>query len=639
MTNSPKETYRHLVYQIILISSVVIFSYANALKNKFVFDDNSLVVENWMLDGWHNIPRLLTSGYWSSTGHSGGLYRPIPMISFLLERSIGGLNPLVYHLDNILLHFFCCLLIFLILRKLTSDRKLAFLAVLLFAAHPVHVEAVAWVSGRAELLWSFFFLSSFYLYITSKSVKGLLASGFLFLLALFSKESAAVLPLILLSYTIFFEREAGPFPWRKSIVRLSPFIAALCIYIPARAIVLEGYVVPTGIYSSLGNLTLINRFLTMSEALFHYIRISFLPFGLTADYMFPAPSIFDYRVLVAIATVALGALFITKSIIRGLLAFAVVWFFVTLAPVSNIFPTGIIMSERALYIPVLGPCIVLASAFSRTLNINRFRLAAGFAAAFIIGLLSINTVFRNPLWRDQGVFELHQAQYMKHRTELFPNVWLYHASLAYLYISQNNFGPDTGHAVAEVLRLDPDNFDGHYLMAELLVHKGEYSDALSEAEKAIRLNPAIGQTYSLAGGILHSMGRDREALRMVEKAINLEPDNSDHYLNKGYILASLGMKNRAIAAFEQTARLTPQDPEPFFQLGALYGSLGEYNKAVSNLKKASDLSPDNPLVHYLLGLSYKNLNDPSRAISELNQAVALEPGYADALKALNELHN
>jgi len=273
-----------------LIAIAVIFAvaslvYVNTLGNSFVWDDIFLIVNNPFLKDISNLPKVLSSGYWASTGSSDGLYRPLTMATYLLEYSLFRLDPFYYHLDNIILHLSCCLFVYLIGRKLTGNVTSAFVAGILFAAHPVHTEAVAWTSGRAELLASLFFLAALYTFIKPpRTLPWYIVSPVLYFLGIASKETALTLPAAIFIYLLLFERDSRGATLKTAVKYILPYAAPLAVYMALRLHFLGHEIVPQGkdvAFTQLG-ITGVSTVLVMLKAFLTYIRLLILPTGLHA---------------------------------------------------------------------------------------------------------------------------------------------------------------------------------------------------------------------------------------------------------------------------------------------------------------------------------------------------------------------
>jgi protein O-mannosyl-transferase len=633
---------------ILAILALVLLSYSNALTNGFVFDDIYLVYRNPFIKDWHNIPRLFLMDYWQHAGYSNtGLYRPLTMMSFLLEYLLVGFKPFLYHMDNVLLHLLCSVLVFFNLRLILKEDRTPFITALLFAVHPVHTEAVSWISGRAELLWSFFALWSTLAFLKKKGTGGpAVLSSILFLFALLAKEGAIVLPVILAVYMLIFEKPApgqGKATWLAG--RLYPYGVIMMVYMTVRLAVLKS-VGPSGGAQIMGLQTHYTVFLFMCKAFTHYIRLAFLPFSLTIDYVFPIPALLSLTALLPLVAISATAIFAgrimrySKAVFFGILVF-----FIALLPVSNIIPIGIIMSERSMYMPVLGPCIIIGYFVSRAWEdgtSSGLRSMSVVITSAMLLIFAVNSVKRNPFWSNQEKFIAERSAVLRHRIVVSPGYSYNYYLLANTSISAGDYGPETQTAAIEAASISPDNPYAHYQVAFIFAHESQPERALGEIMAALRLNPDDADTLNLAANIFQMLHKEGVADKLLNKAFITGPVTPELYLNKGYILIARGRLDNALALFDLASRQYPDEPELFKMQGLVLGSKRRYDEAIEKLRIADELdAAEAPAVdaeiHYLLGVAYFGKDDIDAAATELKKAIQLRPGYKEAENLLSKI--
>jgi len=621
----------YLVLAVILLSVSV--SYHNAISNGFTSDDIDLVLKNNLISDWSNLKAILTSGYWPDRPDGAGLYRPFVIISYLIEHSLSGLDPLLYHIDNILLHFLCSFLLYLVLKPVFKDPRGAVISATIYAVHPVHVEAVAWVSGRSDLLSTLFLLVSFLFYQKRNHHKKayVLLSCCSFFLALMSKESALILPPLLILYSVLFESSTESGRTYRLIKGISPYAAVFTVYLALRISAI-GVLGPVEEERLLEGFSAFKIFLLMSEALFHYIRLGFFPFSLSADYNYqPSASLLDYKVIIPIVILALSLVF-TKRIIRASSTayFAIMWFIVCLLPVSNIIPIGIVMSERALYLPSMGICILLGLIFSSALGTDSHKSRVWMKPAVVVSVLVVTAMFaalsiqRNPVWKDRSSYDLELIRVCKNRIRNYPDHAPYYSKLAALYHKNGIRDDDAEKAAIAAVRMDYDNFASHYFMAIIHFDRGRIEEALKESEISLGLEENA-EVYSLRGLIFYSIGEYAEADRMNEHAIRLKPEFGQYYLDRGYVRLRMGDTDTAYGLFEQAAVLSPENHLPFLEQGIILLEKGEFIKASHKLESAVKLNPSSSKSLYFLGLAYLNSGRTEMAKAALEDARKIEP--------------
>jgi hypothetical protein len=238
-----------------LVALLATLPFLNTFGNDFAFDDKLAIVENPLIKHLQNIPTLFASGYWAQSPRMGKLYRPLVTSSYAINYALGGLQPLGYHLLNLMLHLGVCLLLYRLALRLFHHREGALVAAALFAVHPLHTEAVTGIVGRAEVCAAFFFLLAWWWDLEGggrwRYVAGSLVA---FGLALLSKEHAVALPAVLVLSDLYTAKardgQAPPGPaWRLSRLasRYGGYLAVLIGYLLMRFAAI-GLVLPRPIF-------------------------------------------------------------------------------------------------------------------------------------------------------------------------------------------------------------------------------------------------------------------------------------------------------------------------------------------------------------------------------------------------------
>src|SRR3989339_477012 len=392
---------------IFFILSVTLVSYIPSLKNDFTnWDDGVLVKDNRKIRdlSFENIKNIFTS-------YNVGLYDPMFSLSLALEYKFFKLNPRVYHTTNLTLHLLNCLLVFWLMFLLTKNNFVSFFVSLLFGIHPLHVESVAWISERKDVLYSFFYLGSiisYLYYVKNKDKKYYVLGLFTFVLSLMSKTMAVTLPLVLLLID-YIKQSSHPEPQakdlsiRKKIIEKLPFFVLSLIFgiitiFAQRSIknIKEGQV-----------LTFFDIVFNVCNELIFYITKLFLPLNLSAVYPFLEriggmfSKIFSISPIIIIILVL--AVYFSKKHTKKII-FGSLFFLLTLLPVLNIIPIGrVIPADRYTYIPFLGLFYILGEGIfyfytQKTQNIIRVLILVLLIA--VIPILSYLTYQRCKVWKD-----------------------------------------------------------------------------------------------------------------------------------------------------------------------------------------------------------------------------------------------
>ncbi|MDP2912536.1 MAG: hypothetical protein Q8N91_00825, partial [Candidatus Omnitrophota bacterium] len=406
----------------LLIFFVSVIVYSNSLGGEFIYDDGYFIVKNINIRNLENIPSFfINPAAVAFSELAKDVYRPVTTSSYALDYFLWKLNTFGYHLVNVLFHSFNAILLFLFLYAVFGKISFALFASLFFACHPVQTEVVSWISGRASVLFLFFYLAALLFYVKRYFVLSL----FLYALSLFSKEMAVTLPLVLIACDAhFFPKDA----FRKKVLRYCPYFALTLFFLVLRSFVLKR-VSQCGWWGG----SPYHTFLTMAWVMAEYIKLLFFPVKLCAFYVLDAArSIAETKVLAsvtALAALSISLPYLFKRFRRA--SFAVWWFFITILPVSNIVPLRALMAERFLYLPSIGFCILIAVFIDRLKAVftKRGRLVANAAAIALILAYSMRTVARNEDWKDP-------ITVTERIVELYPlNPWAL-TTLATLYLEE-----------------------------------------------------------------------------------------------------------------------------------------------------------------------------------------------------------
>ncbi|KAB2832043.1 MAG: hypothetical protein F9K48_11225, partial [Candidatus Brocadia sp.] len=353
-----------VVFSLIFISAFSLLLYLNTSNGNFLREDFKIIVENSFIKEWQYLPQVFTKNYFSISGEMS--YRPLVTISYFIDYAIWHLNPFGFHMTNIVFHVMNTLLFYLLLRAVLSNNKIIFLSILFFVTHPVLVETVNAVGYREDLLCATFLLVSFIYFIKSDSLfyrENSQTTRFAFyyaislvsyLCALFSKEMAITLPVLLVVFMVF-SRQKPLVSFTKRLKGMyAGYLAISLFYLIIRFVVFSNPAFkssyqPGGFW--------VNAF-TMIKILASYIKLSFFPLHLNADYVVPLIT-HPWEGSCILALTFLISIFVIFAVLcktRNMFAVWMSWFFITLLPVMNIIPIDNIMAERYLYIPVMGFC-------------------------------------------------------------------------------------------------------------------------------------------------------------------------------------------------------------------------------------------------------------------------------------------
>ncbi len=382
---------------LVLCLALVAVCYVNSITNAFILDDILIVAANERIR--HIEPlHFLFQSYWGDLNHAG-IYRPLTIFTFSLEYPIWKTWAPGFRITNLLLHVLNGWLVFLLARGLLGSPLAALASAAVYVIHPMQTEAVVSIVGRSELLAAAFFFTGWLAFRKGCVWWAALA----YFLALLAKESAITLPAIVMLDLALTERSARKIieSWRRFAVLAATGIA----YLGLRFYVLGGLGIPASGQYLNGTLTVIQRWMTSGRVFIQYFRLLFAPVEVTGDYDFNSIAIAGLRNwdawlgLVLVASAVAIAIWCAKK--RPAVSFGILFFFVTLLPVSNlILPIALVMAERFLYLPVFGFALLAGMAWASIRDHSVRRLIGGGAVTIAV-LLCIGHDY---IWQDTLTF-------------------------------------------------------------------------------------------------------------------------------------------------------------------------------------------------------------------------------------------
>jgi len=592
-------------WALLLIALLSILPYLNALGGGFVFDDRALILNHPAVQGPFHLGRILSAPLLGDVPDMP-IWRPVTTLSCALDWIIGGGRPFWFHLTNLLLYLGITILWFLLVKRLFRRPLLALVAASLFAVHPIHTEAVAWISGRTDLLAAFFSLLALHLAWT-KNRRWSAWTPLAIFLAIGSKESAAVLPVILL-YTRWALGSEKRLP--SLAVSLSGFIS-LFVYLLLRRVTqgswfFQGIAAPD---NPLLGTSLAERIPTVLDNVGRYAALLLWPARLSVDYS--APVLERVRGLTAYLGFGLliSAALLFLSIRRRQRAYG--WgagfAILTFALASNlIFPVVTIFAERLLFLSSAGLLLVVASggvALARSAE-RRHKHAdagdgrrwapAGLAALWIALLMagSIRTGVRNADYRSE--LALYQAG-----VRTTPRSYKMHANLA-----------------LEYSRL------------------GRHEDALREAREAVRLRPDGPEARYLVAGALDSLGRGAEAEQTLRESLRLNPLDRGARRRLLFLLSKPGRIDSRDSVAAEGMRLEPGEVEWIEWAASGAQTRGDYGRAADLWRTVTQRATDSKDAPLKLGFCLLQAGRAAEAREAYREALRRSPDSATAANGL-----
>jgi tetratricopeptide (TPR) repeat protein len=595
--------------------------YLNILLNGFVYDDDTLLVQNPYVRGFQHLKEIFTGDIWSFRGLAvTNYYRPMMTLGYMLVYKIFGLRPYGFHLVSLLLHALVVCLVFALTKRLTGDRKWAFVAGALFALHPIHTESVAWIAAVTDLELTFFYLITFGLFLAmarpggGRSARLLTAMGATFVLALFSKEQAMTLPALATVYEHFYREDRSQTSTSQKLARYGVLWLVGATYLLLRVHFL-GALAPD---QKFGQLSPLQILLSAMALVGQYVWKLVWPVRLCACYVFhPSTSPFDFGVLAGLAVLlALAALFLVcwRNRERNVrfASFAILWFLATLAPVLNAHWVGEnVFSERYLYLPSVGVAWLAGLGATKLWSRARLRPAPRWALAFLgvtVGMLyAARIVIRDRDWNNDIVLYARTLE-LEPQSRIFLN-------LGQALANQGRFNEAIAQYSA-ALRIQPDFYRAHLNLGAALAAQGRMDAAMAQYSEALRIQPDSPEPHNNLGNALKRQGRIDAAMAEYAEALRIKPHYPEAHNNLGASLAAQGRIDEAIAQYIEAIRINPDFAEAHVNLGQALAGQGRIDEAMAQYSEALRIKPDFPQAWYLLNDLMSRGRSPNPAVRD-----------------------
>lgn len=536
--------------------------YGNTLHNPFLWDDYNLIVDNTFIKDWHFFPHYFTQNLFAGANQNDGYWRPLQLLSYAIDYHIVGLDPFLYHFENILWHIVAAFLVYLVFLKLFFNRTAAFISALLFLVHPLQIEAVTYVAGRSDSMPAVFFLLSFFFFLkyaneTMRKRELFLSLSF-FTLSFFVHERTIIFPLIITVYLFTLYR--GPFlkSTKEKILSLVPYFFLSLIYFFFRLTVLKF----TDDLPHIGNQSFLEAVVHNTQMFFKLIAVFFGLFiypsalSLTREIAQPT-SFFDPVVLIGFALTTLSFIIIFISLKRKKeAAFGILWFWILFSlSAYTYFKIGFAL-EHWFYLPILGLSLPLSLFITRKITESEQKTLRIVSSSLVIAVLlalSLRTIIRNEDWGNPisfykkglsagahptksltnlGVEYLRIGQ-TEDATEAFKKATQYedaeftpwvNLGLIYQELGKNDLAERNFLMALEKNTRSLDVYDG---LITIYFSQARYDDAFLIANQALHYYPNDSILLANLGSLYFERKDDVQALFFLEKASSLDPENKD----------------------------------------------------------------------------------------------------------------
>jgi protein O-mannosyl-transferase len=630
----------------VFLTAIVWVAFGQTRGHEFInFDDDIYVYQNPEV-----VKGLTLRGIgWAFTDVHSGNWHPLTWLSHMLDCQFYGISPGGHHLTNVLLHALTAILLFLVLRRMTGFLWRSAFVAAVFAVHPLHVESVAWVAERKDVLSGLFFvltLGAYAGYVRHPRSPGRYSMvALMFTLALMSKPMVVTLPFVLLLLDYwplhrFTQPEGRLVPWRL-IVEKIPLLA------------LSGAICVATLFAQREAITPMPFFVRIGNALVScttYLGQMIYPAGLTVYYPHPGSGLTLWKIfaaLVLLLAISAGAIAARRKqpwFLSGWL-----WYLGMLVPVIGVLQVGTqAQADRYTYLPQIGLYVLLTWAAAEwcTGRAHRRLLLSGLAAA-VVGALIFCARTQTAYWRtsetlwtralactsDSVIARGNLGNALLQRGDVDQAIFQYQAALQIKpddAVACYNLGNamlqkgSADEAIAyyqKALEIKPDYAMAHYNLGNVLLQTGSADEAIAHYQKALEFNPGFVEAQNNLGNTFLVTGSVDEAIAHFEKAVQLNPGYGEAQNNLGYAILLKGNVNAAINHFQTALQINPRHVEAHINLGTALLQKGNVDEAIAHYQTALQLNPDSP--DALNDLAWVLATSPQAAVRNGDRAVAL----------------
>ena len=605
--------------------ALTFLAYRGSLHNGFMtdWDDNKYILWNDMIKVFsaEGIKALFTAPYFAN-------YHPLTMLSYAVEYNLFGLSPGAFHATNLLLHLFNTALAFIFAKLLWDRTDIAGIVSGIFALHPMHVESVAWISERKDVLYGFFFLAAlvtYVLYARRGYRVWLLAAAFLlFSCSILSKSAAAPLPVVLLLVDYFLGRPL--LSWRTILEKVPFFLVAIAFGLIAVVTQRE-----FGATSMAPAFPAYEKLFLASYALVFYPVKFLLPVNLCAVYYYPEPAgALPVAYYLAPLLVILAAWGIFKSgAHRKHLIFGSLFYLSTIFMVIQIIPLGrSVTSDRYSYIPFIGLAYIVGHLFCTLADGGRVpRWALNSALIFTALFLAVMTHGRCRVWASG--MELFTDAIKKNPGH--HHCW---AARGYAKMEKKDYAGSV-EDYTEAIRLkdeDPVVRNNH---GTALMKLERYQEAIADFDRCIQMDPKFAMAYYNKAQSIDKLNKDYAgAIALYTKAVELDPKYALAFSSRGLAKFQLNDLDGAVADCDRAIAIDPKLADAHHNRGTANARAGRYAEAVADFDRALALNPEWALAYSNRAVAKFHLGDKAGACADWQ--IAASKGSPEAQRFLAE---
>ena len=592
MNKAPGKYLTFCISLVLALSTILI--YFQVVNFDFIlYDDPAYVYENQHVKDGFNVESFA----WAFTAGIQSNWHPLTWLSHMFDCELFGLNPGWHHLTNLILHIANTLLLFAVLKRMTNSLWQSAFVAAAFALHPMHVESVAWISERKDVLSTLFWMLTMHAYLRYVKTPGKTNYSLVmlvFVLGLMAKPMLVTLPLVLLLLDYWplkrFELVKADRPKFFSLVlEKIPLISLAAVSSVITFLVQKA----GGAVSDMNNISLYMRISNAIVSYGTYIWKMFFPARLALFYPHQGPGLGFWRVIIMailLITITVWAVRIAKT--KAYVIIGWLWYLGTLVPVIGIVQVGgQSMADRYTYIPYIGLFIVIGWALSDI-------TAKWKQQKIILAFLAI-TVFIS-----MSICSLLQIRYWKNSTALF----------------------------SHSIDVTDDNYVAYCCLADVPRQAGKFDESIALNLKALEIRPGYGYAHIGLGRAYNELGRLDKAIEHFNEALKSFPDHPNIHADIGVAYGKQDQLEKAVKHLTRAVEIDPDSAGPHQGLGYALMRQRKFNRAIPHFQKATEIKPDSTLAYLRLAEIFSERGEPVEALKHLRIIISIDP---DSAKALN----
>jgi tetratricopeptide (TPR) repeat protein len=626
------------IYLLVLVATLAV--YAQVRDHDFVnYDDPIYVTGNLHVRNGVTAQGLA----WAFTSAYDANWFPLTWISHMLDCQVFGLRSGAHHLTNLALHTMSSLLLYALLKRMTGARWRSAFVALVFALHPLHVESVAWVAERKDVLCALFWLLTLWCYlnyIEQRTAWRYLLLLLAFCCGLMSKPMIVTLPFVLLLLDVW-PLHRGPLAdGRGSAKAAEPRLSGsgvLLEKLPLFALSIAASIVTFmvqqrgGTVSSIGQIPIHLRVENALVSYVVYIVKLFWPAKLAVFYPYSNESLSWQGIAAGLGLAAVTALVLRAVAPRPYLAVGWLWYLGTLLPVIGLVQVGDqSRADRYTYVPMIGISIMLAWGIAELFE----RRGWGKTALAALGV-AVCSAWAVVAWINLEYWQ-NSISLFQHAVEVTDGNYIAYSNLG-AALRQDGRPAEAVAEFQNAVRIRPQEAEAQDNLGEALLTLGRTGEAIPPIMEAIRLKPGFAKAHVDLGSALIEIGRADEAAAQYSLALQLQPDSPEAHYGLGGVLVEQGRMEEALPHLQaaiphlvEKVRANPDDVDGHYNLGRLFGIMGRTDEAIAQFSETVRLRPEDAEAHYNLGIAFTEKQRLKEAVDQFSAAVQLRPDYVKA---------